>query len=268
MYIENIELQHYRNYDNLSLTFSPKINVFIGENAQGKTNVMEAIYALAMTKSHRTSNDKELIAWEQEHARVDGIVHRKYGSFPLQLIVTKQGKKTKVNHLLQSKLSDYIGQMNVVMFAPEDLHVVKGSPQFRRRFIDVEIGQISPTYLHELMQFNKILKQRNQFLKDAKYKKADPILLEVYTEQYVLSAAEIIHRRFLFMTMLQAWAARIHSSISQDKETLVIKYKTEKEITAESTVAEIAAVLTTRLQDMQQREFDRGVTLIGPHRDD
>ncbi|KFL43682.1 recombinase RecF [Lysinibacillus sp. BF-4] len=268
MYIENIELQHYRNYESLSLTFSPKINVFIGENAQGKTNVMEAIYALAMTKSHRTSNDKELIAWEQEHARIEGTVHRKYGSFPLQLIVTKQGKKTKVNHLLQGKLSDYIGQMNVVMFAPEDLHVVKGSPQFRRRFIDVEIGQISPTYLHELMQFNKILKQRNQFLKDAKYKKLDPILLDVYTEQYVLSAAEIIHRRFLFMTLLQTWAAHIHTSISQGKETLVIKYKTEKEITAESTVAEIAAVLTARLNEMKQREFDRGVTLIGPHRDD
>lgn len=268
MYIENLELQHYRNYENLALSFSPKINVFIGENAQGKTNVMEAIYALAMTKSHRTSNDKELIAWEQDYAKVDGVVNRKYGSFPLQLIITKQGKKTKANHLVQRKLSEYIGQMNVVMFAPEDLHVVKGSPQFRRRFIDVEIGQISPTYLHELMQFTKILKQRNQFLKDAKYKKMDNVLLAVYSQQYVVSAAEIIHRRFIFMKMLQQWAAKIHSSISQGKEILVINYKTEKGITADMTVDEIAAVLTARLKETEARELERGVTLVGPHRDD
>lgn len=268
MHIENITLHQYRNYKDLALTFSPKINVFIGENAQGKTNVMEAIYALAMTKSHRTSNDKELIAWNEEYARVEGTISRKYGSFPLQLVITKQGKKTKVNHLLQSKLSEYLGQFNVVMFAPEDLNVVKGSPQFRRRFIDIEIGQISSTYLHELMQFTKILKQRNQFLKNAKYKKTDPVLLEVYTTQYVLSAAEIIHRRFLFMTLLQKWAARIHNSISRGKESLVIKYKSEKEITAQSTVEEIAAVLTTRLKEVEQRELERGVTLIGPHRDD
>ena len=153
MNIERLQLTNYRNYESLALEFSPKINVFIGENAQGKTNVMESIYVLAMAKSHRTSNDKELIRWEQDYGKIEGVVQKRYGSVPIELTVSKKGKRGKINHLEQSRLSEYIGQMNVVMFAPEDLNVVKGSPQIRRRFIDMEIGQISPVYLHDLLTF-------------------------------------------------------------------------------------------------------------------
>ena len=165
MYIERLELKDFRNYESIELDFSSKINVFIGENAQGKTNLMESLYVLSMAKSHRTSNDKELIRWEADYGKIRGAIQKKYGHLPLELTLSKKGKKAKVNHLEQKKLSNYIGQLNVVMFAPEDLYLVKGSPQVRRRFLDMEIGQISPVYLHDLLQFQKILKQRNHILK-------------------------------------------------------------------------------------------------------
>ena len=147
MYIESLKVNNYRNYDGLEIHFENKVNVILGENAQGKTNIMESIYVLAMAKSHRTSNDKDLIRWDQEYAKIEGRVHKKNSSVPLEIQITKKGKKAKFNHIEQQRLSQYIGNMNVVMFAPEDLHLVKGSPQVRRRFIDMEIGPVSYTHL-------------------------------------------------------------------------------------------------------------------------
>lgn len=270
MNIERLQLTNYRNYESLTLQFSPNINVFIGENAQGKTNVMESIYVLAMAKSHRTANDKELIRWQQDYGKIEGVVEKRYGSLPIELTVSKKGKKGKINHLEQTKLSDYIGQMNVVMFAPEDLNVVKGSPQLRRRFIDMEIGQISPIYLHDLLTFQKILKQRNSYLKLHQGKKMlhNDVMLEVYTEQYVQAAIKVIRKRFEFMDMLQAWAEPIHEGISRGLEKLVIKYRPVTGLIPTMTNEEMSQHITEKLQEAKQREIDRGVTLVGPHRDD
>lgn len=127
MHIEELELKNYRNYETLSISFENNVNVILGENAQGKTNVMESIYVLAMAKSHRTSNDKDLIRWDQEYAKIKGRIKKLNGSIPLELIISKKGKKAKFNHIEQQKLSQYVGNMNVVMFAPEDLHLVKGA---------------------------------------------------------------------------------------------------------------------------------------------
>ncbi len=270
MNIERLQLTNYRNYESLALEFSPKINVFIGENAQGKTNVMESIYVLAMAKSHRTSNDKELIRWEQDYGKIEGVVQKRYGPVPIELTLSRKGKKGKINHLEQSRLSEYVGQMNVVMFAPEDLNVVKGSPQIRRRFIDMEIGQISPVYLHDLLTFQKILKQRNHYLKANQGRSAltNDVMLEVYTEQYVQAAIKIIRKRYEFMELLQAWAEPIHAGISQGKEKLVIKYRTVSGMESSWTAGEMAAHLEKKIAEAKQREIDRGVTLVGPHRDD
>ncbi len=200
MYIEQIELKNYRNYEELSVKFENKVNVILGENAQGKTNVMESIYVLAMAKSHRTSSDKELIRWDQEYAKIEGRVKKQYSSLPLQLIISKKGKKAKCNHIEQQRLSQYVGNMNVVMFAPEDLNLVKGSPQVRRRFIDMEIGQVSPVYLHDMSQYQKILHQRNHFLKMLQIKKqTDQTMLEILTEQLIQMAVKIVIKRFEFL---------------------------------------------------------------------
>src|SRR5699024_11020704 len=121
MHIEQLKLKNYRNYNQLDIAFDNKINVIIGENAQGKTNLMEAIYVLAFTRSYRTPREKELIQWEKEYATIQGEITKRGRKFPLEMIITNQGKKAKLNRLEQKRLSDYIGTLNVVMFAPEDL---------------------------------------------------------------------------------------------------------------------------------------------------
>lgn len=269
MNIERLQLTNYRNYESLTLDFSPKINVFIGENAQGKTNVMEAIYVLAMAKSHRTSNDKELVRWDADYAKIEGVVQKRYGSLPIELTLSKKGKKGKINHLEQTKLSNYIGQVNVVMFAPEDLNVVKGSPQLRRRFIDMEIGQISPVYLHDLLMFQKVLKQRNHLLKNNQGRQTmNDVMFDVYTDQYIQAAVQIIKKRFEFMDLLQEWAEPIHAGISRGLEKLVINYRPVAGMKASWSKEEMAAYLAEKLAEVKKRELERGVTLVGPHRDD
>src|SRR5690625_4409562 len=129
MFINELHVKNFRNYEQLSTTFVNNVNVIIGENAQGKTNLLEAIYILAFTKSYRTNNDRELIRWETDFAKINALLHKKEMTIPLELIIHKQGKKAKINHLEQQKLSNFIGALNVVMFAPEDLSLVKGAPQ-------------------------------------------------------------------------------------------------------------------------------------------
>ncbi|WP_025784284.1 DNA replication/repair protein RecF [Sporosarcina sp. D27] len=269
MYIDRLALTDYRNYASLDLSFSPHINVFIGENAQGKTNVMEAIYVLAMAKSHRTSNDRELIRWGQEYGKIEGDVERKYGHLPIELVISKKGKKARVNHIEQNRLSLYIGQVNVVMFAPEDLNLVKGSPQVRRRFLDMEIGQISPVYLHDLLHYQKLLKQRNAILKDNRGKRQfEDVMFDVYTEQFVDKAVQIIKKRYYFLELLQKWAGPIHHGISRGLENLEVSYSTLKELSPLQSDDEMKDILMKKLAEVKTRELDRGITLIGPHRDD
>lgn len=269
MYIKKLKIKHFRNYKELSISFDNKVNVIIGENAQGKTNMMEAVYVLAMAKSHRTSNDKELIHWDKEYAKIEGWIEKKINPLPLELVITKKGKKAKINHLEQSKLSQYIGNMNVVMFAPEDLNIVKGSPSVRRRFIDMEIGQVSPVYLHNVSLYNKVLHQRNQYLKILQKKnQTDLNLLDIYTEQLIDLASKIVSKRFEFLKLLQEWATSIHSSISRGREKLEIRYKSSVEVSDEDELSKMINVYQEKYERIREREIERGVTLFGPHRDD
>lgn len=269
MHIQELSLTNYRNYQDLSVTFDDKVNVIIGENAQGKTNIMEAIYVLAFSKSHRTPRDKELIQWDQNYAKIVGKVYKRKQSFPLEIQFSAKGKKAKLNHLEQRRLSDYIGALNVVMFAPEDLNLVKGSPQIRRRFIDMEIGQIQPVYMYHLGQYQKILKQRNHLLKDLQRRKSNNrMMLEVLTEQLIEHASTIIEKRFLFLDLLRQWARPIHKGISRETESLDIKYVATAEVSELEDKEKIKARYTERFYHMLDKEIDRGNTLVGPHRDD
>ncbi|GHH97923.1 DNA replication/repair protein RecF [Neobacillus kokaensis] len=269
MYIESLSLKNYRNYEELFVEFENKVNVILGENAQGKTNVMESIYVLAMAKSHRTSNDKELIRWDQDYAKIEGRVQKQHSSLPLQLVISKKGKKAKCNHIEQQKLSQYVGNMNVVMFAPEDLNLVKGSPQVRRRFIDMEIGQVSPIYLHDMSQYQKILQQRNHYLKMMQIKKqTDQAMLEILTEQFIQMAVKIVTKRFEFLRLLQNWAKPIHHGISRGLETLEIQYKPSVEVLEEQDLSKMVASFEEKFGKVRNREIERGTTLFGPHRDD
>lgn len=269
MHLIDIKLQNFRNYEMQRLSFSPSINVLIGENAQGKTNLVESIYFLAMSRSHRTARDRELIGWEKDFAKVEGLLEKKSHSVPLEIILSKSGKVAKFNHLEQKKLSNYIGQLNVILFAPEDLSLVKGSPSVRRRFIDMELGQMNKIYLHHLVQYQQILRQRNKFLKQARYNKSfDQIYLDVLTEQLSAEGAEVLFYRFQFIEKLNKWAKEVQANISDQEESLVIEYKTLNDLNDELSVEEIFEILKENYAAIQTQEIDQGTTTIGPHRDD
>jgi len=269
MYIKNLKLLHYRNYDELDLIFDNGINVIIGENAQGKTNLMEAIYLLAFTRSYRSSKDKELIQWDQNYAKIEGTIIKRNRQFPLEIQLSSKGKKAKLNHLEQRRLSDYIGALNVVMFAPEDLNLVKGNPQVRRRFIDMEIGQIQPVYIYHLGQYQKILKQRNHLLKSLQRKQTDNlIMLDVLTEQLIEHACIVIEKRFLFLKLLRRWAIQIHKRISQEREQLEINYQATIDVLETDNKEKISNIYFEKFKQNRHKEIERGTTLYGPHRDD
>ncbi|WP_047983436.1 DNA replication/repair protein RecF [Ornithinibacillus californiensis] len=269
MHIEELKLTNYRNYQDLEMTFANKVNVIIGENAQGKTNLMEAIYLLAFTKSHRTSKEKELIRWDEDYAKIEGRVKKRNQSIPLEIVISAKGKKAKLNHLEQRKLSDYIGNLNVVMFAPEDLTLVKGPPQIRRRFIDMELGQIQPRYIYHLGQFQKVLKQRNHLLKQMqKNRNMDRVMLGVLTEQLIEHASTILERRFAFLDLLRKWANPIHHGISHELEELEIVYSPSVEVLESATKEKIESSYQEKFNQIIEKEIERGTTLSGPHRDD
>ncbi|WP_139492511.1 DNA replication/repair protein RecF [Brevibacillus dissolubilis] len=269
MFLKDLTLSNYRNYPNLQLKFDGPINLFIGNNAQGKTNALESIYVLALAKSHRTAKDKELIKWDAEYATIRSDVMRRYGSVRLEMQLTNKGKKAKINSLEQKKLSDYIGTLNVVLFAPEDLAIVKGAPAQRRRFLDMEIGQVSPAYVYHLSNYNKVLMQRNQLLKDLWMKKqAGNDMIMIWNTQLAELTVKLLKKRFEFISKLEAWAREIHTGITNGKELLTLHYQNSTPVTPEMEMSEGMDVLMTEYETLFEREKQRGSTLIGVHRDD
>ncbi|MDA9471110.1 DNA replication/repair protein RecF [Enterococcus sp. 5H] len=270
MRLNEISVQHYRNYDKLTLDFPKTLNIFLGENAQGKTNLLESIYVLAMTRSHRTSNEKELVHWDSDSAKISGVVEKKTGTVPLEIIISNKGRKTKVNHIEQKRLSSYIGQLNVILFAPEDLSLVKGSPQLRRKFIDMELGQVNPIYLYDLVQYQSVLKQRNQYLKQlAEKKQSDLVYLDILTEQLAEFGGKVLFARLEFIKKLEHWANLLHKKISHEKEELSIDYFSSIPLDKENfSLEEIQKQLQESLFANRKRELFKANTFLGPHRDD
>ncbi|MFO3689595.1 DNA replication/repair protein RecF [Staphylococcus felis] len=270
MKLKTLQLENYRNYENIMLQCHSEVNILIGENAQGKTNLLESIYMLALAKSHRTTNDRELIHFNEEYAKIEGELNFRHGLIPLTMFITKKGKKVKVNHLEQSRLTQYIGNLNVVLFAPEDLNIVKGSPQVRRRFIDMELGQISNLYLNDLSQYQRILKQRNHYLKQLQLKqKTDTTMLEVLNHQFAAYAVKVTQRRAQFIQELEHLAEPIHTGITNGNEKLTLKYLPSVKL-EDGTQDEDVLIqnVLEMLERHMTREIERGVSLYGPHRDD
>ena len=269
MKLTNLQLQNFRNYESVQLEFTDGVHVFIGENAQGKTNLMESIYALAMTKSHRTTNDKELIGWNKEFATIKGIVEKTATKTNLELQFSKKGKIAKVNYLEQKRLSSYLGNLNVILFAPENLTLVKGSPQNRRKFVDMELGQMSSLYLYDLVEYNRVLKQRNTYLKQLAIKKKQPDeYLEVLSEMLSELASKIVFHRLDFMKQLEALAIPIHDQLSLGREKFSVSYQATIPLEDGLTPSQMKEIYIDQFKKNQTREADQATTLIGPHRDD
>ncbi len=263
MWIQTLNLKNFRNYQELTVEFHKGLNVFLGQNAQGKTNILESIYFLALTRSHRTRTDKDLLNFEQNTLSVRGLLHRSSGKIPLDIELTEKGRTTKVNHLKQSRLSDYVGHMNVVLFAPEDLQLIKGAPALRRKFIDVELGQIKPVYLSDLSNYNHVLKQRNTYLKQVE--KVDENFLAVLDLQLAEYGSKVIQHRIDFLKKLEIFARGKHLDISNQLENLSLRYESSIKLTEGVNLVD---AFLTHLEHSRKRDLFKKNTGVGPHRDD
>ncbi|HFI0795811.1 TPA: DNA replication/repair protein RecF [Streptococcus suis] len=263
MWLETLALRHFRNYSQQNIEFNKGLNVFLGENAQGKTNILESIYFLALTRSHRTRTDKDLLQFQEKELSISGLLHRTNGKVPLDIQLTEKGRITKVNHLKQAKLSNYIGHMNVVLFAPEDLQLIKGAPALRRKFIDVELGQIKPLYLADLTDYNHTLKQRNAYLKSSD--KVDETFLSVLDQQLAEYGSRVIQHRLDFLKKLEGFGNKKVQEISNQKEELTIEYQSSINFTNTDNLVDI---FLTELEKSRKRDLFKRNTGVGPHRDD
>jgi DNA replication and repair protein RecF len=269
MRVERLELRQFRNIEALSVDCPEELHLFVGPNAQGKTNILESLYLLSIGKSHRTRKDREMIRWEWEAARIQARVRQRSRVDRLEIRLSAKGKKVIKNGLEQRKLSEYIGTLTAVLFAPEDLTIVKGSPQVRRRFIDMELGQVSPWYIHQLTRYNHLLAQRNQLLKDlAKSRHPTWALLDVMDEQLIDLSTHLWIKRMVFVDQLTRWAKAVHAAITQERETLQIAYQPSLSLEESTDRKAMAEAMAAAIKRIRKQEVGRGTTLIGPHRDD
>lgn len=268
MLVQSLTLGNYRNYGDLELGFHPNLNLLIGDNGQGKTNILESIFYAATGKSHRTNFDNELIKWQEKFMRVGLIGVRGIGKIKIEIIVRSDGKKIlKVNNQMMKKLSELIGNINVVLFSPEDIMLVKGGPSIRRRFLDIEISQTSPFYYHNLASYLKVLSQRNNLLKAVRDKKESDSLLDVWDMQLVEFGCNIIKKRIEVLGKLKGLAKDIHSKITDGKEDLALYYFATVD-PSKAVDMTLEDYYIAKLQENRFSEIKIGSTLIGPHRDD
>ncbi|MGX7108999.1 DNA replication/repair protein RecF [Facklamia miroungae] len=269
MKIEHLNLTNFRNYKELSIDFHDGLTILTGENAQGKTNILEAIFLLSLAKSHRTNHDQEMITWNEDYAKVVGQITTKNSHFPLEIILNSKGKIAKYNYIDQKRLSQFIGKLNVILFSPEDMQIVKGSPSLRRKFLDTELGQTHPIYLQNLLEYHRILKQRNSYLKQAREKNShDPVYLEILTDQLVEAGSRVINYRIEFVKNLEKIAQPLHYELSNERDLLSMVYKSSTSKVDYEKKDLIEDQLEELFKSSTQREIDQGITLYGPHRDD
>ncbi len=256
--IRELRLKNFRIYDALFMECDPSLNIIVGENAQGKTSIIEAIYTLGLTKSHKTAKDYPLIKEGADYAKISAKATLKNREALLEVVFSQEGKKAKYNHIDHPRLSDYIGYMNVVMFAPEDLDLVKGSPSERRRFLDLEIGQVNRHYVYHLNQYKKRLRERNEHLKALQRKHSEPdALLDVLDDQLMHYGLKIIRARASFVDMLRDKLKPLYEALSGED---AVNFRYEPSVTEKTFQEEMR----------KKRKIDvvTGATSIGPHRDD
>ena len=261
MFIKRLQMLNYRNYNVLDINLGPHVNVFMGDNAQGKTNILEGIYYCAFARSHRTSKDRELINWNADNALLSVMVGRERLDKRIDISILKDGKKAiQINKIKIKKIGELFGNFNVVMFSPEDLKIIKDSPGVRRKFIDMELCQLNPKYYYNLVQYNKVLNERNSILRNRNINKD---VLDVYDMQLVEFGYNIIIDRLEYIEKLNKYSAKIHSDITSGKERIEFKY-----ISTIKDLENIKENFYSLLEKNRVRDCERGITSVGPHRDD
>lgn len=269
MLVQGVNLCNFRNYSKIELGCHPSLNIFIGDNAQGKTNILESLFYSLTGKSHRTNYDHELISWGKKFLNITLSGKRANSNIKIEIIVRADDKKIlKVNGQVKKKLSELIGIINVVMFSPEDMMLVKGGPSVRRKFLDMEISQTSPFYCYTLANYNKVLAQRNNLLKLIRENKESKELLDVFDSQLVEYGTYLIKKRNEVIKKLAPIAAKYHSDITSEKEKLNIAYKPSVNISEENNYSNLESFYNNLLKENRNMEIIKGVTVTGPHRDD
>lgn len=267
MFIQKVKLKNFRNYDTLELDFTKNLNVLYGDNAQGKTNFLEAIYYGAFTRSYRADNVLDLIKLNEDFFKLELEIKDKDDTKKIEIVTTKKGKKIQVNKVDIKRISDYIGNLNVVLFAPEDNFLIKGTPASRRTFLDMEIGQVSKQYINVLSEYNHLLKQRNEYLKTMFINSfADKEYLDVLTERIIEKSIFIYSARVDYIKKINEKIGNLYKNIT-GIDNLVIKYSPSIDF-EEFTEEEIKEKMLERFDHLLDREMSQGNTLIGPHRDD
>lgn len=259
MIIKSIELADYRNYDSLVMEFCEGTNILYGDNAQGKTNILEAIYVASTTKSHKGSKDKEIVNFNKEEAHIRTYIEKEGVNTRVDMHLRKnKSKGIAIDGQKIKKAADLLGLCNVVFFSPEDLGIIKNGPAERRRFVDMELCQLDSFYLYNLNNYNKIVNQRNKLLKDMYMNPQLKETLNIWDMQLVSYGSKIIERRRLFADQLNEIIYEIHKRLSGGKEELSIRYEPDVEIEE----------FEKKLKYSQDRDIKSKMTSVGPHRDD
>lgn len=259
MIIKSLKLKNFRNYDFLDLKFDSATNIFYGDNAQGKTNALEAVYLSGTTKSHRGTKDRDMIKFGQEEAHIESVVEKRGIPFKIDMHLKKNSPKgIAINKIPIKRASELFGIVNIVFFSPEDLNIIKNGPSERRRFIDLELSQLDKVYLSDLSNYNRILNHRNRVLKDIT--KRDDLLetLDIWDLQLVEYGNRILSRRKLFIEQINEIITNIHIRLTGGKENLKIYYE--------------PGTGQQHFEDMLKKNRERDIkmknTSVGPHRDD
>ena len=259
MNIRSIELKNFRNYENLEISFDEGTNILFGDNAQGKTNILEAAYMSGTTKSHKGSRDREMIRFGEEEAHLKTVVVSGGREYQIDMHLKKnRAKGIAIDKIPIKKASELFGILNIVFFSPEDLNIIKNGPVERRRFLDSELCQLDRIYLADLTNYNKILAQRNKLLKDMIYRPSLSDTLPVWDMQLIETGKKIIRRRKQFVDELREIVSDIHYRISGGKEELFLKY--------EPNIDDI--FFEDELSRAKEKDKKLCQTSVGPHRDD
>lgn len=259
MYIKSLDLKNFRNYRSLSLELDKGTNILYGDNAQGKTNVLEAIYMAGTTKSHKGSKDREMIHFDEEDSHIRMKVHKDVMDYQIDMHLKKnKSKGIAINGLPIKRARELFGVVNLVFFSPQDLNIIKDGPGERRKFVDFELCQLDGIYLNDLTNYNKCLNQRNKLLKDLYYQPSLKATLDIWDEQLITYGSRIIHRRIQFIHDLNQIIYTIHKNLTGQKEELLLTY--------EPNVEEIH--YREQLSKNRENDCKMKTTSVGPHRDD
>lgn len=263
MYIKNLELNNFRNYTKLNISFQQKVNIILGKNGQGKTNLLEGIYLLSMGKSFRTNRDSEMINFDEEYFRVKGEFIKNQHDLTVEMRLSKKEKLFKIDGIKKNKNADLLENVYTVIFSPEDLKTVKEEPDKRRRFIDRQLFQLKPLYYKDLARYKKVVKNRNSTLKE---EGVDLGLLDVWDTYMAEYGAKIMMERRELLEKLNIVSGEINHNITNGKEVLKIEY--EPKIEVKDTLEEQQQEIIYALRSRRTRDIDRKNTTAGPHHDD